>query len=80
MRDVFHVAFFLNSLQIWNELVTKNLSFLSGYWFYVDKGQKNKNMMMLMGDSVDIDCNHNQGLEFCLMDVLQNKQSFPNVS
>lgn len=46
--------------------------------FYVDKGQKNKNMMMLMGDSVGID--YNQGLEFCLMDVLQNKQSFPNVS
>lgn len=48
--------------------------------FYVDKGQKNKNMMMLMGDSVGIDYNHDQGLEFCLMDVLQNKQSFPNVS
>lgn len=35
---------------------------------------------MLMGDSVGIDYNHKQASEFCLMDVLQNKQNFPNVS
>lgn len=81
MRDFCHVAFFFNSLQILNELVTKNLSFVSGYWciFMYIKDRKTKTLM-LMKDSVGIDYNHNQGLEFCLTDVLQNKQSFPNVS
>lgn len=46
MRDFCHVAIFFNFLQILNELVTKNLSFVSGCWciFYVHKGQKNKNI------------------------------------
>lgn len=32
-----------------------------------------------MGESVGNDYNHNQGLEFYFMDVLQNRQSFPNI-
>lgn len=48
-------------------------------YFYVDEGQTNWKTMTLMGYLVGIDYNHKQGLEFCLMDVLQNKQSVPNV-
>jgi len=50
-------------------------------YFYVDKGQTNQKTMILINSS-GIDFNHNQGLDFIdfyLMDVLENKQSFPYI-
>lgn len=32
-----------------------------------------------MGNTVGIDSNRNQGLDFYLIDILQNRQNLPNV-
>lgn len=66
----FHIATFLFPQDFkWIGYQKLELLWVNADLFYVDKGQKNQKAMKLRGGLVCVDYNHNQGLEFCLMDV-----------